>query len=42
VHRVNADGTVTSSTGQPYPHLAIRAHRSTFSSVCLPLVKPGA
>jgi SAM-dependent methyltransferase len=42
VHRVNPDGTVTSSTGQAYPHLAIRAHRSTFSSICLPLIKPGA
>jgi SAM-dependent methyltransferase len=41
VHTVNADGSVTSSTGQPYPHLAIKAHLSTFSSVCLPLVKPG-
>jgi SAM-dependent methyltransferase len=40
VHSVNADGSVTSSTGQPYPHLAIKAHLSTFSSICLPLVKP--
>lgn len=39
VHRINADGSVTSSTGQEYPHLAIRAHLSTFTSVCLPLVK---
>jgi len=42
VHSVNPDGGVTSSTGAPYPHLAIRAHRSTFSSICLPLVKPSA
>ena len=42
VHSVNPDGSVTSSTGAPYPHLAIRAHRSTFSSICLPLVKPSA
>jgi SAM-dependent methyltransferase len=42
VHSVNADGSVSSSTGEPYPHLAIRAHRSTFSSVCLPLVKPAS
>jgi SAM-dependent methyltransferase len=42
VHSVNPDGSVTSSTGDPYPHLAIKAHLSTFTSVCLPLVKPGA
>ena len=39
VHRINADGSVTSSTGRQYPHLAIRAHLSTFTSVCLPLAK---
>jgi SAM-dependent methyltransferase len=39
VHTVNVDGSVTSSTGSEYPHLAIRAHLSTFTSVCLPLVK---
>ena len=42
VHTIEPDGTVSSSTGSPYPHLAVRAHRSTFSSVCLPLVKPAA
>jgi SAM-dependent methyltransferase len=42
VHSVNADGSVTSSTGQPYPHLAIKTHLSMFSSICLPLVKPRA
>ena len=42
VHTVNADGSVTSSPGVPYPHLAVRAHRSIFSSLCLPLVKPAA
>ncbi len=42
VHWVNPDGSVNSATGEPYPHLAIRAHRSTFTSVCLPLVKPAA
>jgi SAM-dependent methyltransferase len=39
VHRVRPDGTTTSSTGQPYPHLVVGAHRSLFTSVCLPLVK---
>jgi len=33
------DGSVISSTGGPYPHIVLAAHRSTFTSVCLPLVK---
>ena len=40
VHSVQPDGSVTSSTGERYPHLAIKAHLSTFPSICLPLVKP--
>jgi SAM-dependent methyltransferase len=40
VHRVQPDGSVCSSTGDPYPHIVLAAHRSTFTSVCLPLVKP--
>jgi SAM-dependent methyltransferase len=39
LHRVHPDGSTTSTTGEPYPHLAVGAHRSVFSSVCLPLVK---
>jgi SAM-dependent methyltransferase len=42
VHTVHPDGTTTSSTGRPSPHLAIKTHLSTFSSICLPLVKPAA
>jgi SAM-dependent methyltransferase len=42
VHTINPDGTVTSSTGEAYPHVIVRAHRSAFTSVCLPLVKPAA
>jgi SAM-dependent methyltransferase len=40
VHWIEPDGTVASSTGAPYPHILLRAHRSTFTSICLPLVKP--
>jgi SAM-dependent methyltransferase len=38
-HTVHPDGTVSSASGEPYPHLAIKTHLSTFSSICLPLVK---
>ena len=40
VHTIESDGTVSSSTGKPYPHILLRGHLSTFTSVCLPLVKP--
>jgi SAM-dependent methyltransferase len=40
VHSVNPDGTTTSSTGEAHPHIVLAAHRSRFTSVCLPLVKP--
>jgi SAM-dependent methyltransferase len=39
VHTIESDGTVSSSTGEPYPHILLRGHLSTFTSVCLPLVK---
>jgi SAM-dependent methyltransferase len=42
VHTVHPDGTTTSSTGRSSPHLAVKTHLSTFSSICLPLVKPAA
>jgi len=34
------DGSATSSSGRPYPHLVVRANRSLFTSVAMPLVKP--
>jgi SAM-dependent methyltransferase len=40
VHTIAADGTATGSAGAPYPHLLVQAHLSTFTSICLPLVKP--
>jgi SAM-dependent methyltransferase len=40
IHSIEPDGTTTSSTGAPYPHVLVRAHLSTFTSICLPLVKP--
>ena len=40
VHTIESDGSVSSSTGDPYPHILLRGHLSTFTSVCLPLVKP--
>jgi ubiquinone/menaquinone biosynthesis C-methylase UbiE len=40
VHTIESNGTVSSSTGDPYPHILLRGHLSTFTSVCLPLVKP--
>lgn len=40
VHWVEPDGSVSSSTGAAYPHILMRAHKSMFTSVCLPLVKP--
>jgi hypothetical protein len=39
VQTINPDGTASSASGEPYPHLAVRTHLSTFSSICLPLVK---
>lgn len=39
VHWIEQDGSVASSTGKPYPHILLRAHLSTFTSLCLPLVK---
>ena len=41
VHTVQVDGSVTSSTGAEYPHTLLAAHWSRFTSVCLPLIKPG-
>jgi SAM-dependent methyltransferase len=35
-----ADGVPRSASGDPFPHIVVTAHRSTFTSVCLPLVKP--
>jgi hypothetical protein len=40
LHEVQADGSVHSLNGSPYPHLLLRAHRSVFGSVALPLEKP--
>lgn len=40
VHRINADSSTTTSTGEPFPHIVVAAHWSLFTSVCLPLVKP--
>jgi SAM-dependent methyltransferase len=40
LHRVESDLSVSSSTGEPYPHVMLITHLSTFTSVCLPLVKP--
>jgi hypothetical protein len=39
IHWIGRDGIVSSSTGEPYPHIVLRAHHSEFTSVCLPLVK---
>jgi hypothetical protein len=39
VHTILPDGSTTSSTGRPFPHLAVKTHLSTFSSICLPLEK---
>jgi SAM-dependent methyltransferase len=39
IQRPQPDGSVISSTGDPYPHIVLLAHNSTFTSVCLPLVK---
>jgi SAM-dependent methyltransferase len=40
VHRINPDGSTTTTTGDPYPHIVVAAHWSRFTSVCLPLAKP--
>jgi SAM-dependent methyltransferase len=37
---IEPDGSVRSATGEPYPHVLMRTHLSTFTSVCLPLRKP--
>ena len=34
------DGSATSRSGRPYPHLVVRANRSLFTSIAMPLVKP--
>lgn len=39
IHTVHEDGSVTSATGDPYPHVMVRTHLSNFTSICLPLVK---
>ncbi|WP_354699230.1 hypothetical protein DSM112329_04940 [Paraconexibacter sp. AEG42_29] len=41
LHTVQPDGTTTSATGDPFPHVLVSNGYSTFTSVCLPLVKPG-
>jgi SAM-dependent methyltransferase len=40
VHWIEPDGSISSSTGEPYPHIVLRAHHSLFTSVGLPFVKP--
>lgn len=39
IHTVHDNGVVVSTTGEPSPHVMVRVHRSTFTSICLPLVK---
>ena len=41
VQVLHRDGRVTSSTGEAFPHITVRALRSTWTSLALPLVKPG-
>ena len=33
-------GRLSPSSGQRLPHILLKAHRSVFTSVCVPLVKP--
>ena len=40
VQTLHRDGSVTSATGEPFPHITVRALRSTWTSLALPLVKP--
>lgn len=40
-HTVQPDGTTTTATGDEFPHVLVSNGYSTFTSVCLPLVKPG-
>lgn len=41
VQVLHRDGSVTSTTGEEFPHITVRALRSTWTSLGLPLVKPG-
>lgn len=41
VHTVQPDGTTTTQSGDAFPHVLVSNGFSTFTSVCLPLVKPG-
>lgn len=40
VQVLHRDGSVTSTTGEPFPHITMRTLRSTWTSLALPLVKP--
>ena len=40
VQVLHRGGRVTSSTGEPHPHITLRTLRSTWTSLALPLVKP--
>lgn len=39
VQTIRLDGRVASRTGEPYPHVTVRAFGATWTSACVPLVK---
>jgi SAM-dependent methyltransferase len=41
VQRVVAENTFASATGEPFPNILVQSHWSTFTSLGLPLRKPG-
>jgi len=41
VQMIQPDGTAQSESGESYPHIVVGALGSRWTSVCLPLVKPG-